>query len=68
MHELLLQSAGIAIEHMKAVAALDAHHRRQQPDRTGAGDKQRFWRPGLRAPPDALGMIPGLCRDTGGFQ
>src|SRR5580704_9327995 len=53
------------VEHVNVEPALGADQRSQQPNWPRAGDQQRFRLPCARAPPNALGMRPGLGDDTG---
>src|SRR5262249_38308138 len=66
--ERLLRTAPVWSRRRDLQIALLSHQRRQKPDGPGAGDQQRPRLPRTRAVADALGMVPGLGEDAGGFQ
>ena len=51
---------GRAAQHIDLIVALDAHHGREQPDRTGAGHQQPPRLPRVEAPADAFDVVPRL--------
>src|SRR5216683_1128308 len=67
-HQRRFRTGGVVIVDVDVEIALHSHQGRQQPDRAGAGDEQRLRLPGARAPPNALGVVPGLGENAGGLE
>ena len=59
MRQLRLRAVIVAVEDVHLVAALHAHQRGEQPDRSGAGDQRAARRRGFE-PPHAIDVVPRL--------
>src|SRR5579862_7369330 len=56
------------VEHMYVEPSLGSDQCREQADRTGAGNQERFRLPSPRATADAFGVIPRFGNDAGRFD